>query len=992
MWSIELKRLGGDVARFIRRHQRVVVVVLATMWLAVCPAVNAMADSVEFDIAAQPMPQALKRFAAQAHVQLLFDYKAVEALKTSTVRGRFEAADALGLLLRGTGLTFQQVNDHTIAISRAGPTSDARDASQSQSPSDPANSQNPGTGVQLTQVAQGQGVSDSSVEESKQQESKKPKTEQLQEVVVTGSRLLLTQGSGVAPVSSYTAADIERSGQVTVADFLNTLPEVSANSIEPTYIGTTVQLRGLPVGSTLVLINGHRIQSSSGLTAAFGFFDLNQIPASAIERIDVMPDGGSAVYGGDALAGVVNIILKEHIQGIEADVGYGGASGTGQTTAALSGGWHSDTISVSAVASFLSRTPLYGSERAITASQDFRPYGGLDERATNSDPGNVYSVDGSNLPGLDAPYAAVPIGSTGVGLTPASFQATAGTLNRTSLYAYSSFIPQTNRSGLLLNASLRLDGSLELFSQLLASDTVIWSQYYPPALYHQSVPASNSFNPFGETVDVDYLFTALGPTLNIFRSEYVMPLLGLRGAAGTRWNWEIATWTSADNGDITNTNQLNSGNLVQALSTTNPANALNVFADGPGGSPALLDSLVSTTEDHFRGRDTAVNGFLRGPIGSIGNNDISAVIGAEFERTSVYNDEFGLTSADRTAYATFAELRLPLIVASGTDVVALQSAVRYDHYSDFGSRITPQVGIESHPATGLTVRASYSGAFKPPPLYSLYAPTTSTPGIVQDPRNGNETVTINGICCGNPALGATTGHTSSLAIAFTPAVVPSLSLTASPWAIRIENNIGLPETQYLVNNENDYPGRVVRGPTGTIVSVNSSYVNFGDTQVSGLDLGAKWNAPTPWGTFTPSVAVTDIWRYQIASTPGAPPTDGLSAANYVGYAPRWKGTASLVWRPNARFQASASGRYIGPYLDYYSTTRELGNIWFLDANASYDFGSLSQSDPRGSTILDIGGVNLLNNLPVYSNYFYGYDVNEYDLRGRFLYAKISVKW
>ena len=373
----------------------------------------------------------------------------------------------------------------------------------------------------------------------------------------------------------------------------------------------------------------------------------------------------------------------------------------------------------------------------------------MKERRTPNPGTYVYSVDGSNLPGLDAPYAAVPIGSTGVGLTPASFQATAGTLNRTSLYAYSSFIPQTDRSGLLLNASLRLDGSLELFSQLLASDTVIWSQYYPPALYHQSVPASNSFNPFGETVDVDYLFTALGPTLNdISCSEYVMPLLGLRGAAGTRWNWEIATWTSADNGDITNTNQLNSGNLVQALSTTNPANALNVFADGlrRGSYRRCSIPFVSTTEDHFRGRDRAVNGFLRGPIGSIGNNDISAVIGAEFERTSVYNDEFGLTSADRTAYATFAELRLPLIVASGTDVLALQSAVRYDHYSDFGSRITPQVGIESHPATGLTVRASYSGAFKPPPLYSLYAPTTSTPGIVQDPRNGNETVTvINGI-------------------------------------------------------------------------------------------------------------------------------------------------------------------------------------------------------------------------------------------------------
>jgi len=127
---------------------------------------------------------------------------------------------------------------------------------------------------------------------------------QLPDVVVTGSRLPLVAEQSAQDVHIYDRARIEVSGQATVTDFLATLPEVSLNSVESTNGATTVRLRGAPRGSVLVLINGHRAQAVTGLASPFGFFDLNTIPLSMVERIEVLPTGSSAIYGGDALAGV----------------------------------------------------------------------------------------------------------------------------------------------------------------------------------------------------------------------------------------------------------------------------------------------------------------------------------------------------------------------------------------------------------------------------------------------------------------------------------------------------------------------------------------------------------------------------------------------------------------------------------------------------------------------------------------------------------------
>src|SRR5262249_26332826 len=158
-------------------------------------------------------------------------------------------------------------------------------------------------------------------------------------VVVTGSRLEQSTEQSAQEVRIYPRERIERSGMTTLADFLATVPEVSLNSNQSTFLATSVRLRGAKEGSTLILINGRRTQPNSGSAAPFGFFDLNTIPLSMIERIEILPNGSSAVYGGEALAGVVNIVLRKDFAGVEATIGYKGAKNTDEKGVSAGAGW-----------------------------------------------------------------------------------------------------------------------------------------------------------------------------------------------------------------------------------------------------------------------------------------------------------------------------------------------------------------------------------------------------------------------------------------------------------------------------------------------------------------------------------------------------------------------------------------------------------------------------------------------------------------------------
>jgi iron complex outermembrane recepter protein len=356
-----------------------------------------------YKIEPQSVSTALKAFAAQSNLQLIFTEADVGSATTNGVSGTKAPREALSEILKDTGLKFEFTANNVVVVkktsreAKSDPPS-GRDQTTKEKEGKPQSS----TDFRLAQVDQGAAGTSAVEKNNKEKQADTKKTEGLEEIVVTGTRLRLKATEGAQDVKTYSREQIDESGQTSIADFLNTLSDVSVASTESnltTFGGaTTVQLHGLPVGSTLALLNGRRLETS-GSQGFSNFFDLNSIPLAAVDRIEVVSEGSSAVYGSDALAGVVNIVLKQDLDGLEIDGGFGRAAPSDEENASLAWGKSWTGGSLSLIGSYQTRSELIGDDRSITANQNYTSFGGSDVRIPSCNPGNVFSIDGSDLPG-----------------------------------------------------------------------------------------------------------------------------------------------------------------------------------------------------------------------------------------------------------------------------------------------------------------------------------------------------------------------------------------------------------------------------------------------------------------------------------------------------------------------------------------------------------------------------------------------------------------
>jgi iron complex outermembrane receptor protein len=817
-----------------------------------------------------------------------------------------------------------------------------------------------------------------------------------EKVVVTGSRLELVKEQSAQEVHVYPRERIERSGTSTLADFLATVPEVSLSSNISTFVATSVRLRGAKEGSTLILVNGRRTQPSSSDAAPFGFFDLNTIPLGMIERIEILPNGSSAVYGGEALAGVVNIVLRKDFTGYDATLGYKWADNTDEKNVYVGAGWKGDRAAASLMASYSDQNSMFGRDREITNDPDLRRFGGPN-LGTNilGVPGNVNSVSG-NLPGLNSSFAAVPHGSTGIGLTPADFAATAGKQNTGSFTRYTSLIPDLHRGGLFLNAEYRLAAGIDLFTEILWTKYKLYIFSTPEFLQLMAVPATNAFNPFGTAVRASgVVLGAEDLARRTFSDEFARPVVGARGMVGT-WDWEATAMVARDKGSQVTFGAVVPARLTAALASSNPATALNPFVDGPWASRDLLTSIYSAGSAlDYSARDSLLNAFARGPLWQLPAGPLDAVAGVEYGKSTLTR----VFTLDRNTHAAFAELRAPILSGEGRrEVLAVSGAGRYDHYSDFGSKSTWQGGVEYRPVEPVLLRGTYGTAFKPPSLYNVGAPLSSAPLAVMDPRNNNQQVVAQVFQGGSASLNPTTSTSSTIGAVWSPPQARGLNVSVTGWRLTIENAINLPNAQFLVNNEAIYPDRITRGPApaggvGQIISIDGTYLNFGTMREQGIDGSIDYRVATAYGEFIPAAAATYFTKFSGASSPGGPDVDRLSRANADGiFAPRVKANASLGWNPSGAYKLGVSGRYIGRYTDF-TTPHTLGDIWYFDAFVDVALeGALNmRKGSLGGARLILSGTNLANKLPTWATHFRGYDVYNYDLVGRTIFAQLQFR-
>jgi len=328
-----------------------------------------------FDLAAGPLDKALREFAVQANRNISYEPSIVAGLHSSAITGEFTVGDALSLLLKGTKLRVFNVNTKTIRIlknenSAARGAAEARDNHYSHS-SDAAGAVSP-IGPNSPPSS---GISpESESQDSSSNEAKTRNKNDLDEITVTGTHIRGTKDSP-SPVLVFTRADIDAAGANTIQQFLQSLPQnfggASENNIGGitgvaqtinTVNGAAPNLRGLGPGATLVLINGHRVAPGNNDGS---FVDISMIPLASIDRIEIVTDGASAIYGSDAVGGVVNIILRSKFDGAESRAQFGSV-GTGsmhnvQAAQTVGEDWKSGSAVLSY--QYFDQTPLSAASR-----------------------------------------------------------------------------------------------------------------------------------------------------------------------------------------------------------------------------------------------------------------------------------------------------------------------------------------------------------------------------------------------------------------------------------------------------------------------------------------------------------------------------------------------------------------------------------------------------------------------------------------------------
>jgi iron complex outermembrane recepter protein len=964
--------------------------------LTVSISANALADSPRpVNVPAGDLTVGLELLEKQSGVEIVYQPDLLKGLKTGGVKGTLSSEEAVTKLLKGTKLKLHTDRTGVLLITEGGADGAAVSASGEKEPAAKRQDESSsGERLPLAQTNQGQDQTPAGPQVEQGKEEQPKKKEGLEEIVVTGSRLSRRPGEAAQDVRIYTRDQIDRSGQTTVSAFVNSLPSVSVGvpeSFANYFGGTTVNLRGLPIGSTLILIDGHRVETS-GTQINNNFFDLSNIPVSAVDRIEVLASGASAIYGSDAVAGVVNVILKKDFQGFEVSSKYGWANSNDESDSSIAWGKAWDRGHVSLIGSYQYRSELSGADRKLTASNDYTPYGGPNKNFPICNAASVFSTTGSNLPGLNSPHAAVPAGFKG---TPslAEFSGTADTLNSCSIQSeHGSLIPETHRIGALLTGDYTLTPNTSLFVEVLYAHNSQLIHEGPqylfalPTFQSFSVSAANPYNPFGESVGIGYQFQGYDSDFH-FDTNYFRPVVGMRGAIGDKWKWEVSALYSRDATTFTSKNYSENNALIQA--------ALNSFFN-----PATYD---------YVGSRTALSATVTGPVFTLPAGDVEIALGSEVSRDELStNEDLTFTtnnpvssSYSRRTGAVFGETRIPILARSGeyvgtqsNSVLAATLAVRYDHYSDFGSTTNPQYGIEWQPFQSLLVRATYADSFEAPSLYSLYGPDGLTDVLVTDPKSGLQ-VLVPTKTGGNSALRPQIGHSETLGFVYSPIQIPRLRLAVTNWRILEKSTVQTLPAQVVVDL---FPDRAVRDPTTSqITSIDSTLANAGTIDVAGIDYALSFSWPTSLGTWATAIESTQTYRYLTQPIPGGPVSEFVAKASDIPgeWAPRWKYHATLSWN-RSRYSAQAGARYVNAYQDY-DTTRTIGNFWLFDATINVALGKARTTDERSPSgaQLSVGAVNLFNRAPQYSSFtrnFVGYDPSQADIRGRFLYLELRYRF
>ncbi len=835
----------------------------------------------------------------------------------------------------------------------------------------------------------------------------------LSAVQVTGSNIKRSDTETANPVQVIERQQLEESGKATVADLLRSISANTGNAANETSNSgwasgsAGIGLRGLSQKNTLVLLNGRRLANygfpSGGLSDTF--VNLNALPLVAVERIEVLKDGASAVYGSDAVAGVVNIITRQGFEGAEvgASGGTSDAGGLDQQNVKFVGGigdLENDGYTLLVSLEGYNRDRLDQNQRDLTRSGIYTDKAGGRWNGWSAK-GARFLVNGRSVPMLDA-AGNCPEGTVLTASAP--IDGLAGDTCAFNQAPYTTLIPSTRRWQAYLNGTLRLNDSVDAFAEVLYSDIkgVSWFGSSPfftlengrfalnadtglAEPVRSTLPAASPYNPYRVDVPIEYTFFNLGGTIKTNRSQAYRGLVGLRGQ-GEKWDWEVGAFQAASKERETVSGGFaNRWALYDALATGS-YNLLKPSATDPAVLKAIGLSTLRPADSILKGLDAKVSGTL----GETRAGQVGFAAGVEWRQEKLDSDnpwqiDAGLqvrpaiaeVHGERKVTAAYAEVNVPL---HGT--LELQAAARGDHYSDFGNAFSPKLGLRWQPLDGLLVRAAASRGFRAPSLSENSASTNIAYGSVVDPHDpdvpgSRQTPTF--FTVGNRTLDPERTRSFNAGVVLSPWANTSLSVDY--YRVRLDNLIGSGNTTTLVA-END-PASVLRDARGKLLAVYNRYQNLSELQTSGIDveLRQRWSSASA-GDFGLSSALTYVIDYRRPQVIDGPLVD-YAGSNLGPSLPDIKATTTLDWTLGD-WRTALTWYYTGGYDQEGSVAAKA---------VQKDVASYSQFDLYlGYTGIDRLSLyakvqNIGNRQPPHDATFPGvrapYDFSQYDLRGRY---------
>lgn len=853
---------------------------------------SALADSTAqaFRLASGELGALLNALAAQGRIQILYDAGLLAGRRAEGLQGNYSVEAALARLLRGTGLVAMAVNADTFVIKPA-----------------PHSAPPP---LEATPVPR-----------------QAPEIE-LSRVLVNDAGVSRPAVSPTMPVTEITREQIDSSGYTTLFDLLKAQPGIQvANQPEAMAASSdanfrtgasgaaAVALRRLGSKSTLFLVDGRRIAGYGLAPDGTGTVpDLNSIPLAMIERIEILRDGASALYGSDAVAGVVNLLLRRDFSGAEASA-YAGVSSRGDAAAQqASVFWGTRTpggIGLLLNLNTLHASPLTGDQRSWY-SLDQRRQGLRDLRSLYSFPGNIIFDDGS----IEAAPGCAPQNLDARGLC---------VLDGAK---FTTLQNGNNGKSLLGRLDVPLDDATRLRLDLRVTDLAQRQQAAPSAA--QLVLASLQEGSEPQPLQWLYSFNDIGAVRETTRSTLISLGAGFDGRIGG-WTWSVDA--SAQRNRVVDTID---GLVRDDAFQFSVDGERYTFGDTPP-SPALRALMAPRAVRRGATTLEEVSFATSGTVFDLPAGAASLSTGAETRREGI-EQRPGLTlqsghllnqpreyplTRHRLASAAFVKLELPILESLGADL-----AWRVEKIGGFDAHGAPTLGLHWRPAESLLLRASSSAGYRAPTLHELHQPrSTGNPETVWVPESAGPCVatlasTSGQAACllsvsrgGNPSLRPETSRTTAWGAIWSPS--PSFSLSADVYHSVRRNEIAGVPVSYALEHAERFPGVVERTPDGRIAALDEPLVNLARTTTRGVDAEARWDLDFRYaGQLRLNLGLNYL---DALDRRGAP---GLPAARSAGYAatPRLTGVTTARWALGD-WIVGANYRYVGsyrlrPYADY----------------------------------------------------------------------------